>query len=50
MFFALGTGLQRGWITVDWCRFQAETKLPILNNLSPGATPVCPPPAGEVSR
>ena len=47
MFFGLGTGLQRGWITIDWCRFLAETKLPTLNNLQPDATPVCPaPPAG----
>lgn len=49
MFFALGTGVQRGWITIDWCRFLAETKLPTLNNLQPDATPVCPPPASGVS-
>jgi hypothetical protein len=49
MFFALGTALQRGWITIDWCRFMAETKLPTLNKLSPDATPVCPPPAAGVS-
>jgi hypothetical protein len=49
MFFALSTGLQRGWITIDWCRFLAETKLPTLNNLSPDATPVCPPSAAGVN-
>ena len=31
MFFGLGTGLQRGWISIDWCRFMADTKL--LENL-----------------
>ncbi|MCP9772387.1 hypothetical protein KBY66_07075 [Synechococcus sp. Tobar12-5m-g] len=49
MLFGLGTGLQRGWITIDWCRFMAETKLPTLNSLQPDATPVCPPPATAVS-
>ena len=49
MFFGLGTGLQRGWISIDWCRFMADTKLPTLNNLSQEATPVCPPTTGEAS-
>ncbi|APD48119.1 hypothetical protein BM449_07495 [Synechococcus sp. SynAce01] len=42
MFFGLGTGLRRGWVAIDWCRFLADTNLPSLNSLQPEAPVVCP--------
>jgi hypothetical protein len=40
--FGMGTGLQRGWVTIDGCRFMRDMRIPTLNDLSPDATPVCP--------
>lgn len=50
MFFGLGTGLRRGWVAIDWCRFLADTNLPTLTNPQPDATPVCPPVVSGQSR
>ena len=41
------TGLERGWITVDGCRFMQDTKLPTLKNLQPDAAGVCPEPGAS---
>lgn len=40
-------GLERGWITVDGCRFMQDTKLPTLQNLQPDAAGVCPKPGAS---
>ncbi|NQV10556.1 MAG: hypothetical protein HQ527_05235 [Cyanobacteria bacterium] len=43
MVFGLSTGLRRGWVAIDWCRFLADTNLPSLNTLQPEAAAACPP-------
>ncbi|MCP9828352.1 MAG: hypothetical protein DCF18_01395 [Cyanobium sp.] len=42
-------GLERGWVTVDGCRFMQDTKLPTLKNLQPDAAGVCPEPGADAS-
>jgi hypothetical protein len=40
LLFGLGTGLQRGWLIVDWNRLNQDLKIPSLGTGKSGEQPL----------